>query len=85
LKGLIALFPGIIRRFKGFVDGYNKFVDEAHERDMLLQASKVERFARYLRCNWFWDLHDYTDDLENGAPCHFIEFTCSYCGKKFFI
>ncbi len=30
------------------------------------------------------DYHDYPDDVV-GLPCHFVEMTCKWCGKRFYI
>ncbi len=88
MKRLIALFRGIGERVKKEIEEFNRFADEAVATEMYLlerKASRLRCALRYMRCNWFWDLHDYPDDLEHGAPCHFTEFACSYCGKKFTI
>ncbi len=81
LKKLIALFRGISKRCKKEIEEFNRFVGEGIERDMWLQERRWKKAGRYFKCRF--DFHDYPDDIENGAPCHFTEFLCSYCGKKF--
>ena len=80
LKKLRTLLRGIIKKFKDFIAEYNRFVDETLERDMFLQARRWRRF----KC--FMDWHDYRDASENGVvPLHFVEYTCSHCGSKYYI
>ena len=34
----------------------------------------------------YWDKHDYHKSKGgDGTPSHFYEYTCTNCGKKFFI
>ena len=44
---------------------------------------KIKNKYRQFKCKY--DLHDYKDDKDFSYPAHFYEYTCQYCGKKFYI